>query len=81
VAHSQSAFTISTVNGVRLLTFASFPGQAYMGGVARGYTEYDGNVFGFRAPAAIIDEGQVLTYSSRLNGTAWAAMKTVLGIE
>lgn len=81
VAHSQSAFTISTVNGVRLLTFASFPGQAYMGGVARGYTEYDGNVFGFRAPAAITDEGQVLTYSSRLNGTAWAAMKTVLGIE
>lgn len=80
-AHSQSAFSISTVNGVRLLNFADFPGKAFAQGVARGYTEYDGNVFGFLEPAAIADEGQAVTYSVRLNGTAWNAMKTALGIN
>jgi len=81
VAHSQSAFTISTVNGVRLLNFANFPGKTFAQGVTRGYTEYDGNVFGFREPAAIADEGQAVSYSVRLNGTAWNAMKTALGIN
>lgn len=79
--HAQSAFTIATTNGARLLTFANFPGQAFMGGVTRGYTEYDGSVFGFRTPAEISDEGQALSYSIRLNGTAWNALKAVLGIE
>jgi len=80
-AHSQSAFSISTVNGVRLLNFANFPGKAFAQGVARGYTEYDGNVFGFREPAAIADEGQAVSYSVRLNGIAWNAMKAPLGIN
>ncbi|MEG1768272.1 MAG: hypothetical protein RR311_07400 [Comamonas sp.] len=81
VAHSQSAFSISTVNGVRLLNFANFPGKAFAQGATRGYTEYDGNVFVFREPAAIADEGQAVTYSVRLNGTAWNAMKSALGIN
>lgn len=79
--HSQSAYTLSTSQGVRLLSFADFPGKTFMQGVTRGYTEFDGSVFGYRLPAAIASEDQALSYSTRLNGVAWAAMKTVLGIE
>lgn len=81
VAHSQSAFSISTVNGARVLSFTDFPGKAFAQGVARGYTEYDGNVFVFREPAAMADEAQAVSYSVRLNGAAWNAMKVVLGIN
>lgn len=81
VAHSQSAFTISTVQGVQWLSFADFPGKRFTAGVERGYTEYDGNVFGFRVPAPIADEGQAVSYTSRLNGTASQAVKQTLGIE
>lgn len=79
--HSQSAYTVNTTQGVRMLTFANFPGQAFTGGLTRGYTEFDGNVFGFRMPAPIANEDQVLSYSTRLNGAAWTAMKAVLGVE
>lgn len=81
VAHSQSAFSISTVNGVRLLNFADFPGKAFAHGEARGYTEYDGNVFVFREPPALGEAGPTVSYSVRLNGAAWNAMKAVLGIN
>lgn len=81
VAHSQSAYTIATVQGVQWLSFADFPGKRFTEGVDRGYTEYDGNVFGFRVPAAIANEGQALSYTSRLNGTALTAVKQTLGIE
>jgi hypothetical protein len=80
-AHSQSAYSISTVKGVRQLNFADFPGKAFAQGETRGYTEYDGNVFGFRQPAALADQGQAFSYSVRLNGAAWNAMKGVLGIH
>ncbi|KAF1050401.1 MAG: hypothetical protein GAK34_01902 [Delftia tsuruhatensis] len=66
---------------MRLLSFADFPGKTFMQGVTRGYTEFDGSVFGYRLPAAFASEDQALSYSTRLNGVAWAAMKTVLGIE
>lgn len=81
VAHSQSAFSISTLNGARVLSFTDFPGKAFAQGVTRGYTEYDGNVFVFREPAAMADEAQAVSYSVRLNGAAWNAMKVVLGIN
>ncbi|MDR0200644.1 MAG: hypothetical protein LBJ40_00580 [Delftia acidovorans] len=79
--HSQRAYTVFTSQGVRMLSFADYPGLAFTSGVARGYTEFDGSVFGFRVPAAITSEDQALSYSSRLNSTAWTAMKAVLGVE
>lgn len=79
--HSQSAYTVTTTQGVRMLSFATFPGQTFAEGVTRGYTEFDGNVFGFRLPAPIANEDQALSYSTRLNGTAGAALKAALAIE
>lgn len=81
VAHSQSSFTVSTMQGVQWLSFADFPGKRFTEGVDRGYTEYDGNVFGFRVPAPIANEAQAISYFSRLNGTASKAVKQTLGIE
>lgn len=80
-AHSRSAFTIETVNGVPLLRFASFPGAAQQGGLRRGYTEYDGAVYAFRQPADFTAQTQALTYSNRLNGTACEALKKALNIS
>ena len=80
LAQSQSAFTIETVNGVPLMTFANSPGVTFQGGTRRGFTEYDGVVHSFRQPAAVTDEGQVVTYNQRLNGPAWTAMKSALNI-
>lgn len=78
--HSQSRFQITTVNQARVLTFDTFPGLAAQNGSRRGYTEYDGQVFAYRQPPATINEDQAITYNQRLNGTAWAALKTTLGI-
>lgn len=78
--HSQSRFRIDTVNQAQLLTFDTFPGLAAQNGSRRGYTVYDGQVFAYRQPPAGINEGQAITYNQRLNGTAWAALKTTLGI-
>lgn len=80
-AHSQSAYSISSVQGVRLLNFANDPGKAFAQGETRGYTEYDGNVFGFRQPPALGEAGPAASYSVRLNGAAWNSMKGVLGIN
>lgn len=79
--HSQSAYTVTTTQGVRMLSFATFPGQTFTDGVVRGYTEFDGSVFGFRVPAPIANEDQALSYSTRLNGIAGSAVKSALGID
>lgn len=77
-AHSKSGYVIEERNGVKLLSFSSFPNAGVK--ESRGYTEYDGNVYPYRQPLPTTLNTAV-DYSMRINGVAWAAMKTVLKID
>lgn len=77
-AFAQSAYAIDTVGGVNLLRLAAFPATTL--DQVRGYAEYNGGVYQYRQQRPPTDEGQVLSYVQRLNGTAWTALKAQLGL-
>lgn len=73
---TTGTFAISTVNGVRIISFADHP-VTTMSHV-RGLVEYSGGVAIFRKNKP--DLASNLAPSQRLNGPAWVAMKSVLGL-
>ncbi len=78
-ALSQNAYSIDTSGGgVRLLRIANFPLTSL--NQLRGYTEYNGGVYQYRQPRPATKEGQVLSYTVRLNNAGWAAFRTQLGL-
>lgn len=67
-------FAISTVNGVRIISYSGHP-VTFMNNV-RGHAEFGGQVAVYRKNKPDIDSN--LTHTQRLNGTAWDAMKVLL---
>jgi hypothetical protein len=76
VATTTGTFAISTVNGVRTMAFAAQPSTPAT--TVRGLAEYSGSVFTTRQSKP--DSKGGTSTSQRLNGTAWTAMKAVLGL-
>lgn len=76
---AQSAFTIQVIGGVNVLKFTAFPNTTLDN--TRGYAEYNGAVYQYRQQRPATDVNQVLSYTQRLNGTAWTALKTQLGLQ
>ena len=76
-------YSIDEVNGERLLRFAGKPPQPTMTAYDIVYTEInwgDGNQWTYRAHQTKPNLGARVSATNRLNGTAWAAMKTQLGL-
>ena len=71
---STSGYAVTTTNGVRLLSFASFPATNF--GQTRGFTEYAGRVYAYRTPRP--ERASNISSSSRLSPSAWNAIKDVL---
>ncbi|RGE42699.1 hypothetical protein DZC30_16440 [Comamonas testosteroni] len=84
VAIGTSGYAISAVGGVNVLSITNLPTPAGSGNpnvtTLRGYAEYNGGVYTYRQNKALNEEGKVPSYTQRLNGVAWDAMKIALGL-
>ncbi|WOP15811.1 hypothetical protein [Ottowia sp. SB7-C50] len=79
---TQGTYAISTVNGVRIMRFSGHPAVTATN-YTRIFAEFKSSTTGDRvyfARELKTDLANVLNYSNRLNATAWAAMKSQLGI-
>lgn len=83
-AASQGSYAVGAVNGAPILSFTGQPATAQVFDVV--YTQIRWNAadptsqWVYRAHAIKPDFNSRLTSSDRLNATAWAAMKTKLGL-
>lgn len=75
-AVQNSSFSIATRGGSRYLKIENLPGT----GQLRGYAEYKGSVYIYRQERPWATDTQALSYSQRLNGTAWENLRTTLAI-
>ena len=72
----DTQYTIKTIGGVKLIELANLPGT----GQLRGYAEYNGRVYIYRQERPFTQPEQALNYAQRLNGAAWTALRTHLGL-
>lgn len=72
----NSSFSIATRGGSRYIQIDNVPGT----GQLRGYAEYNGSVYVYRQERPFTSEASALSYSQRLNGTAWENLCTTLAI-